>query len=109
MSLLSDREAVIALKNAQLQKGQSYNTRKCYRGWMLRYREARRSGICRNLQGFLTYLSTVDRVNPKTVKQALNALKFYHDTGGNAVISPMDYPPMTHTMNITEFPSARIA
>jgi site-specific recombinase XerD len=79
MKVMTDREAIIALKNAQLEKGQAVNTRKCYRGWMLRYRSARRDGICKNLQGFLTHLSTVERVNPKTVHQALNALKFYHE------------------------------
>lgn len=79
MNLLTDREAIMALKNAQLEKGHSINTRKSYRAWALRYRDARRSGICRNFQGFLTYLSTDPKakVNPKTVKQALNALKFY--------------------------------
>jgi site-specific recombinase XerD len=46
---------------------------------MKRYRKARREKICRNLQGFLTWLSTSKKRNPKTVRQALNALKFYHE------------------------------
>lgn len=81
METITDREAIIALKNAQLEKGHRVNTRKSYRGWVLRYRDARRRGIVSNLQGFLTYLSTDPRakVNPKTVRQALNALKFYHE------------------------------
>jgi site-specific recombinase XerD len=81
MKPLTDREAIMGLKNAQLEKGHSLNTRKSYRGWMLRYREARKSNACRNLQDFLTYLSTDPKakVNPKTVRQALNALKFYHE------------------------------
>lgn len=104
MSALSDREAVIALKNAQLEKGHMINTRKSYRGWMLRYREARRSGICRNLQGFLTYLST-DRnakVNPKTVRQALNALKFYHEKVLGIEIPPnsLTVPAINKNKNI---------
>ena len=71
----------MALRNAQLSAGHLVNTRKTYRAWMLRYRDARRSGVCGDLQGFLTYLATdrVARVSPKTVRQALNALKFYHE------------------------------
>ncbi|MEY2905681.1 MAG: hypothetical protein RLZZ408_152, partial [Verrucomicrobiota bacterium] len=75
----TDREAVIELREAQLKAGHLVNTRKSYRGWVLRYRSARRSGLCRDLQGYLDRLSTVERVNPKTVRQALNALKFYHE------------------------------
>jgi site-specific recombinase XerD len=46
---------------------------------MLRYRRARRDGHCRDLQSYLDRLSTHERVNPKTVRHALNALKFYHE------------------------------
>jgi len=67
------------LRDAQLKAGHLVNTRKCYRGWMLRYREARRLKLCRDLQTYLDRLATVERVNPKTVRQALNALKFYHE------------------------------
>jgi site-specific recombinase XerD len=35
--------------------------------------------VAHDLQSFLSRLSTVERVNPKTVRQALNALKFYHE------------------------------
>ena len=71
----------MGLKNAQLEAGHRVNTRKSYRGWLLRYRSARKSRVCCDFQGFLTYLSTDPKakVNPKTVHQALNALKFYHE------------------------------
>lgn len=69
----------MALKNAQLKAGHLVNTRKSYRAWVMRYRQARKARLCRDLQTYLTHLSTVERVNPKTVKQALNALKFYHE------------------------------
>jgi len=104
MNALSDREAIMALKNAQLEKGHMINTRKSYRGWMLRYRDARRSGICRNLQGFLTHLSTDARakVNPKTVRQALNALKFYHEKVLGIEIPPnsLTVPAINKNRNI---------
>jgi len=66
---------------AQLEKGHVQTTREQYQQWVRRYRDARKSQICRNLQGFLTYLASDPdaRVNPKTVRQALNALKFYHE------------------------------
>lgn len=38
MKPLSEREAIIGLRNAQLEAGHALNTRKSYRGWMLRYR-----------------------------------------------------------------------
>lgn len=76
---LTDRDAIIGLKNAQLEKGHSRNTRISYRAWMMRYRELRKAGKVGDLQGFLKHLSTVDHLNPKTVRQALNALKFYHE------------------------------
>jgi len=46
--------------------------------------------LCRDLQSYLTRLSTVEveRVNPKTVKQALNALKFYHEKVLGIKIAP---------------------
>lgn len=74
---MTDREAIIALKHAQLETGHRVRTREQYRRWMLRYRKARRGNICRDLQGFLSYLTR--KTNPKTVHQALNALKFYHE------------------------------
>ncbi len=67
------------LRDAQLKAGHAVATRQAYRGWMLRYRRARMAGQCRDLQSYLDRLSTVERVNPKTVRHALNALKFYHE------------------------------
>jgi site-specific recombinase XerD len=75
----TDTEAITALKNAQLEAGHLLNTRKSYRSWVMRYRAERKAKSCHDLQSYLTRLSTVERVNPKTVKQALNALKFYHE------------------------------
>ena len=88
MKPLSDRDAILALKNAQLQAGHSINTRKQYRHWALRYRALRKTHAVRDLQGFLSHLSTVDRLNPKTVRQALNALKFYHEQVLQIEIAP---------------------
>lgn len=66
---------------AQLEKGHAPTTREQYQQWVRRYRDARKGGVCRNLQGYLTYLASDPKakVNPKTVHQALNALKFYHE------------------------------
>jgi len=93
MKPLSEREAIIGLRNAQLEAGHALNTRKTYRGWMLRYRALRKSRAVRDLQGFLTHLSTLERVNPKTVKQALNALKFYHEK-----VLGIEIPPNSLTL-----------
>jgi site-specific recombinase XerD len=79
MKILTDNEAILALRDAGLKAGHSLNTRKSYRGWLLRYRSARKAKQAHDLQSFLSRLSTVERVNPKTVRQALNALKFYHE------------------------------
>jgi len=88
MKPLSDREAILALKNAQLKAGHAVTTRKQYRQWVLRYRAVRVARLVRDLQGFLTLLATVERVNPKTVRQALNALKFYHEKVLGIEIAP---------------------
>ncbi len=88
MKPLTDREAILALKNAQLEAGHLVNTRKTYRGWVMRYRAARLARQCQDLQSYLTHLSTVERVNPKTVHQALNALKFYHEQVLGIQIAP---------------------
>ena len=45
----TDREAIMELRDAQLKAGHMVNTRKAYRGWILRYREARRLRQCRDL------------------------------------------------------------
>jgi site-specific recombinase XerD len=102
MSNLSDRDAVIALRNAQLEAGHLVNTRKQYRAWLVRYRAARKARIVRNLQEYLTRLSTVERVNPKTVRQALNALKFYHEKVLGIAIAPnsLTVPAINKNRNI---------
>lgn len=102
MKPLADKEAVIALKNAQLEAGHSLNTRKSYRGWVMRYRKCRTARLCRDLQGFLTHLSTVEKVNPKTVRQALNALKFYHEKVLSIEIAPnsLTLPRVNKNRNI---------
>lgn len=79
MKPLDDRDAILRLRNAQLEAGHLVNTRKMYRAWVVRYRAARKERVVAGLQGYLSHLSTVERVSPKTVRQALNALKFYHE------------------------------
>ena len=62
MKPLSDIEAILAMKNAQLQAGHRLKTRETYRGWIIRYRHARKSRLCHDLQSYLTRLSTVEKV-----------------------------------------------
>lgn len=78
---LTDEVAISRMEEAQLKVPHKKTTRDQYQQWVRRYREARKSKICRDLQGYLDYLSTDKKakVNPKTVHQALNALKFYHE------------------------------
>jgi site-specific recombinase XerD len=99
---MTDTEAIISMKNAQLEVGHLVNTRKSYRGWVMRYRRARQTKTVRNLQEFLTHLSTVERVNPKTVKQALNALKFYHEKVLGMEIAPssLTIPKVNQNRNV---------
>jgi len=79
MNTNTHSEALQKLNNAQREAGHALSTRKQYAHWVFRYREARIKKECRDLQTYLTRLSAVEKVNPKTVKQALNALKFYHE------------------------------
>lgn len=103
---MKKHEATTALKDAQLKKGHRVNTRKTYRHWLCRYIAGASDGRWSNLQGFLDDLTSVQRVNPKTVKQALNAMVFFyknvlhetteiytHVTGGHGTASPLDMPP----------------
>lgn len=57
---------------------------------------------CRDLQGFLTWLSVREKVNPKTVRQALNALKFYHEKVLGMTIEPdlLTVPPINRNRNV---------
>lgn len=75
---MTRREAILALRAAQLQAGHLRNTRRCYRGWLLRYIDGALAGRYRDLQGYLDHLSAHDGLNPKTVRQALNAMVFFH-------------------------------
>lgn len=75
----SDREAIVALRNAQLKADHAVETRKSYRYWMLRYRAARKAKECRNLQSFLDILILRDKDSASTISVALCALKFYHE------------------------------
>lgn len=73
------REAVLKLRAAQLKEGHSLNSRKSYRGWIVRYRDARIEKRCRDVQSFLDLLIYgEDRVSPPTIHQAVNALVFYY-------------------------------
>jgi site-specific recombinase XerD len=95
-------EALKKLEDAQREAGHSLSTRKQYAHWVFRYREARMRKLCRDLQGYLTRLSTVERVNPKTVRQALNALKFYHEKVLGMAIAPnsLTLPKINANKNI---------
>jgi site-specific recombinase XerD len=95
-------ERLQALEHQQRLAGHSVSTRKQYAQWVVRYREARMAGTCRDLQGFLSWLSVVGKVNPKTVRQALNALKFYHEKVLNLVIDPdsLTVPPINKNRNV---------
>lgn len=75
---MKTKEAIISLRDAQLKAGHSYNTRKTYRHWLTRYIYGAKDGHHSDLQGFLDDLSTRQRLNPKTVKQALNAMVFFY-------------------------------
>lgn len=75
---MKEKEAILALRSAQLQAGHLRATRILYRGWLVRYIAGTQAGIFSDFQGFLDHLATVERLNPKTVRQALNALVFFH-------------------------------
>jgi site-specific recombinase XerD len=107
MTPLPDDEAIARMNVAQLEKGHAQTTRDQYQQWVRRYREARKSRICRNLQGYLTYLASDEkaRVNPKTVHQALNALKFYHEKVLGISIPPnsLTVPAINKNANVPVF------
>lgn len=95
-------ERLEKLEAEQRKAGHSLSTRKQYSHWVVRYREARIGGVCSDLQGFLTWLSVKGKVNPKTVRQALNALKFYHEKVLGMEIAPdsLVVPPINRNKNI---------
>jgi site-specific recombinase XerD len=102
MSYNSHNEALQKLNDQQRMAGHSVSTRKQYAHWTIRYRESRIQKQCRDLQSYLTRLSTVEKVNPKTVKQALNALKFYHEKCLSIEILPnsLTVPKINQNRNI---------
>ena len=71
-------EAILALRAAQLEAGHLRETRKTYRGWLSRYVDGAGAGKFSDLQGFMTHLAVNEGLNPKTVRQALNAMVFFH-------------------------------
>lgn len=101
---LSDDEAISRMEAAQLQVPHKKTTRDQYQQWVRRYRDLRKSRTVRDLQGFLTYLSTDKKakVNAKTVHQALNALKFYHEKVLGIEIPPnsLQVPAINKNKNI---------
>jgi integron integrase len=72
---LTDVQRVIRLKQL------SYNTEKCYLGWIRRFilwsgkRHPKEMGV-KEVEGFLSYLATERSVSAATQNQALNALVF---------------------------------
>lgn len=106
MKPLTDQEAHERMVSAQLKVPHSRTTIEQYGAWVRRYRQARKDGICRNLQGFLDYLASDPeaRVNPKTVRQALNALKFYHEKVLFIEIAPnsLRVPAINQNRNIPD-------
>jgi site-specific recombinase XerD len=78
MKRFEDDEAKRRLREEQQKAGHARATMKSYEAWVVRYRASRTLRECRDLQTYLDRLSTVEGVNPKTVKHALNALIFYH-------------------------------
>ncbi len=102
MNANSHSEALYKLDCAQREAGHAVTTRQQYAQWVIRYRCARLARECRDLQGYLSRLSTVERVNPKTVRQALNALKFYHEKVLGIEIAPnsLTVPPINKNRNI---------
>jgi site-specific recombinase XerD len=75
----------------------------------MRYRQARKQHVCRDLQGYLDYLASDPdaRVNPKTVHQALCALKFYHEKVLGIAIAPnsLRVPAINKNRNIPDIPT----
>lgn len=106
MKPLTDQEAKSRMEAAQREASHEQTTINQYGAWVRRYREARKGRICSDLQGFLTYLSSdpKDRVNPKTVHQALNALKFYHEKVLGIEIPPnsLKVPAINKNRNIPD-------
>ena len=95
-------EAISKLETAQRLVGHSRSTRIQYAQWVIRYRESRMARTSRDLQSYLTRLTAVEKVNPKTVRQCLNALKFYHEKVLGIQIEPnsLEVPRVNKNRNI---------
>ena len=94
------------METAQRKVPHAQTTIDQYGAWVRRYRSARKARVCSNLQGFLDYLASDPdaRVNPKTVHQALNALKFYHEKVLSIQIEPnsLRVPAINKNRNIPD-------
>lgn len=75
---MKEEEAILALKEAQLRKGHVRSTRKMYRHWLCRYIAGSKDGVYSDLQGFFDHLTNTLELNPKTIRQALNAMVFFY-------------------------------
>lgn len=106
MKPLTDQEAMERMETAQRKIPHAETTIEQYGAWVRRYRSARKDHVCSNLQGYLDYLASDpdDRVNPKTVRQALNALKFYHEKVLGIEIAPnsLRVPAINKNRNIPD-------
>lgn len=102
MQINTHNQALAKLNDAQRIAGHAVSTRQQYAQWVIRYRDARLAKTCRDLQTYLDRLSTVEKVNPKTVRQALNALKFYHEKVLGLAIAPdsIRLPKINQNRNI---------
>jgi len=106
MKPLTDQEAMERMESAQRKVPHAQTTIDQYGAWVRRYRAARMARVCSNLQGYLDYLASDPdaRVNPKTVHQALNALKFYHEKVLGIEIAPnsLRVPAINKNRNIPD-------
>jgi site-specific recombinase XerD len=75
---MNKNDSIMALKAAQLRVGHRRSTRRTYLGWLIRYISGLQAGCFSDLQGFLTQLAVNEKLDPKTVRQALNAMVFFY-------------------------------
>lgn len=118
---MKKREAMIALRDAQLKKGHLLNTRKTYRHWLCRYIDGAASGRFRGLAKAISIAAAdakiMKRVTPHTLRHTnatalldmgvnvrriqehlghsnLATTEIYlHTTGTDALPSPIDQLP----------------
>ncbi len=93
-------EAILALREAQLKAGHLVSTRRTYRGWLVRYMAAIQNRSAHDLQSYLHLLAAgPDRVSPKSVKQALNALVFFEKQVLHRDPGRLDIPAVSRHRN----------